>query len=60
MTEQWNELIIVPIYEKGDKTDCSNYIGMGLLSNTYKILTNILLLLMPYVEEIVGDHQGEI
>jgi hypothetical protein len=23
--EQWKEYIIVPIYKKGDKTECSNY-----------------------------------
>jgi hypothetical protein len=60
LTEQWKELIIVPIYEPGDKTDCSNYRGMSLLSITYKILSNILLSrLMPYVEEII-EHQCEI
>jgi hypothetical protein len=25
LPEQWNETIIVPIYKKGNKTDCSNY-----------------------------------
>jgi hypothetical protein len=34
LPEQWKELIIVPIYKKGDKTDCSNYQG---ISTTYKI-----------------------
>jgi len=24
LPEQWKELIIVPIYKKGDKTNCSN------------------------------------
>jgi hypothetical protein len=48
----------VPIYKKGDKTDCSNYRGISLLSTTYKILPNILLSrLTPYAEEIIGDHQ---
>jgi hypothetical protein len=25
LPEQWQESIIIPIYKKGDKTDCSNY-----------------------------------
>jgi hypothetical protein len=58
LPEEWKESVIVPIYKKGDKTDCSNYRGISLLSNTYKILANILLSrLTPYAEEIIGDHQ---
>jgi sorting nexin-29 len=52
------ESIIVPIYKKGDKNDCSNYRGISLLSTSYKILSNTLLSrLSPYVDEIIGDHQ---
>jgi hypothetical protein len=40
---EWKELIVIPIYKKGDKTDCSNYRGISLLSTTCKILSNILL-----------------
>ena len=42
LPEQWKESIIVPIYKKGEKTNCSNYLGMSLLLTSYKI---------------VGDHQ---
>jgi len=58
LSEEWKELIIVPIYKKGDKKDCSNYRGIQLLPTMYKTLSNILLSrLTPYVEEITGDHQ---
>ena len=58
--ERWKELIIVPIYKKGDKTDCGSYRGISFLSTTYKILSNILLSrLTPYEKEIFGDHHGE-
>ena len=50
--------IIVPIYKKGDKRDCSNYRGKSLLPTTYKLLSNILLSrLTPYAAEIIADHQ---
>jgi hypothetical protein len=58
LPEEWKESIIVPIYKKGDKTDCNNYRGILLLPTTYKILSNILLSrLIPYAEEVIGDHQ---
>ena len=58
MPEEWKESIIVPIYKKGDKTDCNNYRFISLLPTTYKILSNILLSrLSLYTEEIIGDHQ---
>jgi len=44
---------MVPMYKKGDKTDCSNYRGLSSLSTTFKILSSILLSrLTPYAEEI--------
>jgi hypothetical protein len=50
--------IIVPVHENGDTTDCSNYIGISLLSTAYKILFNILLSsLSPYVDEIIRGLQ---
>jgi len=58
LSEEWKELTIVPMYNKGNKTDCSNYRGISLLPTTYIILSNILLSrLTPNVEEITGDHQ---
>jgi hypothetical protein len=58
LPQQWKESIIVPIYKKGDKTNCNNYQGISLLPTAYKILSNILLArLTPYVNEIIGDYQ---
>jgi len=60
LPEEWKESIIVSIYKEGDKTDCSNYRGISLVSTAYKILSNILLSrLTPYAEETTGDnHDG--
>jgi len=58
LPEEWKESVIVPIYKKGDKTDCSNYRGISLLPSMYKILSSILMSrLTAYAEEIIGDHQ---
>ena len=58
LSEELKEPTIVPIYTEGDETDFSNYSGISLLPNTYKILSNILLsTIIPYAEEIIGNHQ---
>ena len=58
MPEEWKDSIIVPIYKKGDNTDCSKYRGLSPFASTYKILFDILLSrLTQYAEEITGDHQ---
>jgi hypothetical protein len=58
LPDPWKESVIVPVHKKGDKTDCSNYRGISLLSSSYKILSNILpSRLSPYIDEVIGDHQ---
>jgi hypothetical protein len=58
LPEEWKESVIVPVYKKGDKTDCISYRGISLLPSMYKILSNILMSrLTAYAEEIIGDHQ---
>jgi hypothetical protein len=46
LPEQWKELIIVPVYEMGNKTDCRNYRGISLL----------LSRLTTFAEENSGSH----
>ena len=43
LPEEWKHSIIVPIYGKGDKTDCSNSMGISVLPTTYKIVSSNLL-----------------
>jgi hypothetical protein len=58
LPQQWKESIILPIYKKGDKTDCNNYRGISILSAAYEILSKKLLArLTPYVNEVIGDYQ---
>jgi hypothetical protein len=60
LPEQCKESIIVPIYKKGDKTECSSHRSTSLLPTTYKILSNTLpSRLTPYAKEIIWDHQRE-
>ena len=57
MPEEWKESIIVLIYKKGDKTNCSACSGISFLSTTYTLLYNILLSgLTTYLEELLGDQ----
>jgi hypothetical protein len=32
LPHQWKESVVVPIHKKGDKSNCSNYRGLPLLS----------------------------
>jgi hypothetical protein len=58
LPHQWKESV-VPIHKKGDKTDCSNYRGISLLSTSCKILSNILHARQtPYADEINEDLQN--
>jgi hypothetical protein len=41
LPKQWKESIVVPVYKKDGTTVCSNYTGILLLLNIYKILSNI-------------------
>jgi hypothetical protein len=42
LPDEWKEPLIVPIQQKGDKTDCNNRHGIPLSSTSYTILSNII------------------
>jgi hypothetical protein len=54
LPQQWKESTVVPIYKKGNKTDCSHYSGTLMLPTNTKFLSNILpSRLTPYIDELV-------
>ena len=60
LAEYWKGPFILPIFKKGNKTDCSNYRRTSLLSTTHRILfISILSRLTPISKKIIGDQQCE-
>ena len=58
-SEEWKEIIIVPIHKKWDTDRCENCRGIALENAAYKILVNVILEKMkPYIENITGDDQN--
>jgi hypothetical protein len=58
LPDQWIESVSIPVYKKGDITDCSKYRGISLLLTSYKILSNICLSrISPCIDTIIGVHQ---
>jgi hypothetical protein len=57
LSDRWKESIIVPVYKSVIKV--INYCHRKpLLTSSYNILSNTLLSrLVPYIDEIIGDHQ---
>jgi hypothetical protein len=39
LPDQWKESIIVPVHKNGDKTECSNYRRISVLSTLYKTVS---------------------
>ena len=59
MPNEWNKSIICPIYQKGEKSGCSNYTGISLLKNAYKVLTTVINnRLATYAEDLLSQEQN--
>ena len=57
--EDWTKDLICPVYKKGDKTLCSNYRGISLMSHTFKVYERILeRRLRGCVEHKLGEWQS--
>jgi hypothetical protein len=59
MPNEWNKSIICPIYKKGEKSKCSNYRGISLLSTVYKILATVINnRLTTYAKDLLSQEQN--
>src|SRR6218665_2180707 len=57
--KDWGKAIIVPLHKKGDRTVCSNYRAIRLLSVPGKVYTKVLQQrLKRYVEESMSKEQA--
>ena len=50
--EDWKNAVIVPVYKKGSRLDCSNYRGISLMSIVGKVFARVL---NERVKEVTGD-----
>jgi len=56
MPNEWNKSIC-PIYKKGEKIECSNYMGISLLNTVYKTLATAINNRLKTFEEYLLSHE---
>lgn len=58
MPKSWETVVLIPIYKKGSKEECSNYRGIALLDTAYKIMAkHIQIKLKDCTEKSIGEYQ---
>ncbi|XP_061429967.1 uncharacterized protein LOC133356450 [Lethenteron reissneri] len=56
--QDWKDALVVPLFKKGDRTDCNNYRGISLLSVPGKVLARIIQYrLARHAEERLAEPQ---
>ena len=56
---EWRNVIVIPLFLKGDRRDRKNYTGISILNTCYKIQNKILnMKLQTYSEQFVMETQN--
>jgi hypothetical protein len=55
LPDKRKESVNVPMYKESNATYCINCCEISLISNSYKILSNILPRLSQHIDKITGD-----
>jgi hypothetical protein len=54
LPRSWTELVLCPVYKKGDNLDCKNYRGIWILNMTYKVFAKTIYdRLLPHANAAV-------
>jgi len=58
LPEEWNKIIVIPVYKEGHEMSCDNYRRISLLNTVFKVFSKILLKrLKSPVEICIGIYQ---
>jgi endonuclease/exonuclease/phosphatase family metal-dependent hydrolase len=58
MPDEWRNCLITPVFKKGDRLECSNHRGIGVLNVAYKILSKtICSRLKPHMDNTIRNYQ---